>query len=127
MYYTHSDYFRSVRAPEAGLSYDGGKRYYKLIDAQKSAIRMYLPHEEKGKAMYNHHTLYPNTRYSTYIDDPVFMDALRKATAEVKYTEEGQAALDRLGIEYELKLCKACGGRVKKLKYCPVEVIHETD
>lgn len=127
MFYTHSEYFRSVRAPETGLTYDGGKDYYKLIDCQKTAIRMYLPHEDKGKAVYNHHTLYPNTRYSTYVNDPVFMDALLKATAEVKFTEEGQTALDLAGIEYELKLCKACGGRVKKLKYRPVEVIHESD
>lgn len=128
MHYAHSEYFRSVRAPESALKYESGiKGYYKLIDAQDSAIRMYLPHTEKGKAVYNHHTLYPRTRYNLHMSDSVFMDALTKAHAEVDYTPERQAVLDSYGITYEIKVCKVCGGKKQKLRYCPVEVIHESN
>ena len=105
----------------------GVKGYYKLIDAQDSAIRMYLPHTENGKAVYNHHSMYPRTRYNTHMSDSVFMDALKKARTEVDYTQERQAVLDSYGIAYEIKVCKVCGGKRQKLIYCPVEVINESD
>lgn len=128
MHYKHSEYFSAIRVPERALDHDESvKGYYKLIDAQDSAIRMYLPHEESGKAVYNHHSLYPNTKYNKYLTDRLFMDAITKAKTEVRHTPSRQETLDACGVEYEIKVCKACGGKVQKLVYCPVEVIYESD
>lgn len=125
---TQAEYFRQVRAPYVELGYEkGAKRTYRLVKAQDARKTFYLPHRENGKAVYRNHTLEPNTRYSTHADDDIFIAALKKSVLQVKYTPEREEALRMYGIPYEVELCKACGGKVKKLKYCPVEVIDEPD
>lgn len=97
--------------------------YYKLIDAEDSARTFNLPHTENGKAVYQYMTLYPGQKYSGYIDDPVFVRALKEdAVALLDYTDARKRALDACGARYEETRTRCCGGR-RKLKVWMVEVV----
>lgn len=98
-------------------------KYYKLIDAEKTARIFNLPHRENGRNVYRYRTLRPGDRYTVYADDPVFVEALREnAFVFLDYTEERIRALDACNARYEVQTRTCCGGR-KKVKVWLVEVV----
>lgn len=97
--------------------------YYKLIDPFDIPVRLYLPHKVQNSVKHESLILYPKKKYSEYIDDEVFMEALLSAYKEIPYSEERKKALDDYGAKYEVKVCAPCGGRVKKLKVWFAEAI----
>lgn len=97
-------------------------QYYKLIDAEDGTRTFNLPHTENGKAVYQFMTLHPGQKYVGYIDDPVFIKALKDASVMMDYTDQRKAALDACGARYEESRTRCCGGR-RKLKVWLVEVV----
>lgn len=49
-------------------------------------------------------------------DDPYFEESLANKYTEVKYAPKTEEYLKEQGVDYEIILCKSCGGKVKKLK-----------
>lgn len=97
---------------------------YKLIDAISVPITLYnLAARPRNIITHdNHMRLEP---HKTYVmpDDEILANSLKKATTERKYTRELEQALQDCNAEYEIKLCKSCGGKVRKIKYKVIEVI----
>ena len=65
----------------------------------------------------------PGKQYDEHIEDPVFVNALKGANKRVTYTPEREEALKKCGAKYEVKVCKSCGGKVKKIDIWLVEVV----
>lgn len=97
---------------------------YKLIDAISVPITLYnLASRPKNIITYdNHMRLEPNKTY-VLPDDEVLAKSLANYTTERKYTTELEQTLKDCNAEYEVKLCKSCGGKVRKIKYKVIEVI----
>lgn len=99
-------------------------KYYKLIDAVATAETLCLPHRENGRNVYGYYTLRPGKKYDEHADDPVFLEALKNdAHKKIPWTAEREEVLKKTGARYEVAMCKACGGRTKKIDVWLVEVI----
>lgn len=99
-------------------------KYYKLIDAWNTAETFCLPHVENGRNVYKYYTLRPGKKYDEYADDPAFLYALKNdAHKKIPWSPEREAALQKCGAKYEVAMCKACGGRVKKIDVWLMEVV----
>lgn len=98
-------------------------RYYKLIDPFDVSVRLYLPYQKSGVVKHEVFILKPGKKYVEHMDDELFMSELLNATKEIPYTDERKAALDEYGAKYEVKVCKPCQGRIKKLKVWFAEVV----
>lgn len=66
-------------------------------------------------------TLRPGEKYELE-EDEVFIASLKRAKVEKKYTPELEQRLKDNNIPYTERVCRPCGGRVKHLTYCVVEV-----
>lgn len=71
----------------------------------------------------NYITLVPNKVYTT--DDRALFNSLINHREEVRWTQAIEDTLKRHGINYEIKHCPRCGGRVKKISYQLVEAVDE--
>lgn len=98
-------------------------KYYKLIDAITESVSLNLPYMKDGVKVYKFYTLRPGRQYEEHIDDEVFMNALKEANKRVMYSPEREEALKKCGAKYEVKVCKSCGGKVKKIDIWLVEVV----
>lgn len=101
--------------------------YYKLIDPFDTEVRVYLPHKQGSGVKSEPFLLKPNKKYEEYVDDEIFMDALLAETKEITYSKEREDALRKYGAKFDVKICKVCGGRKKKLVVHFAEVVNETD
>lgn len=98
-------------------------KYYKLIDAEDRSHVLRLPHSEDGGAVYRKHPVRPGEKYVDFIDDPVFMRALKEDVFYVMdYTEDRKRKLDACGARYQEIRTQCCGGR-RKLQYWLMEVV----
>lgn len=68
----------------------------------------------------NYIRLSPDKEYET--DDTAMLNWLRAYRQEVRYSGQLEAALKENGVPYEIKYCRSCGGKVKKISYQMVEV-----
>lgn len=50
-------------------------------------------------------------------------ESLKSHTTQVRYTKESEQYLIDEGVEYEIVLCRSCGGKKKKLKLKTVEIL----
>lgn len=64
--------------------------------------------------------LEPGTLYET--DDAVMADSLKAYTVRKKYTPMLEETLKANNADYEVIICKRCGGKRKEIEYHPVEV-----
>ncbi len=97
---------------------------YKLIDLIKTTTRFYV--EETGKNGTKRRApiyLDPGVVYVT--DDPLLKASLLGAQGSIKtdYREDIERSLKESGVEYEVTVCKVCGGRKKKIIYHAVEEV----
>lgn len=65
--------------------------------------------------------LAPGKVYET--DDEAMIEFFKAYRREVRYNAELEQALKENNVPYELKYCRSCGGKVKKISYPLVEVI----
>lgn len=65
--------------------------------------------------------LAPGKVYET--DDEAMIAFFKQYRREVRYNTELEQALKQNDVPYELKYCKSCGGRIKKISYPLVEVM----
>ena len=102
----------------------------KLIDAIKTPQTLNLAEtkEVNGHAMavYKPRRFLPGKVYEIP-DDPLLLKSLKNCTRQSPYTAELEMMLKNCGASYETKMCKSCGGRVKKIEYHVVEVSDETN
>lgn len=99
-------------------------KYYKLIDAANAAETFHLAHRENGRNVFKFYTLYPGVKYAEHADDEVFVRMLKEdAHKKIPYTPEREEAVKACGARYEISMCRACGGRTKKIDVWLVEVV----
>lgn len=67
--------------------------------------------------------LVPGKLYET--DDKAMIDFFRSYKRDVRYNADLENRLKAYDVPYEIKYCKVCSGRVKKISYRVVEVIDE--
>lgn len=96
---------------------------YKLISIISIPVTLRMfPKTTNGRTSYNHYIrLEPGKVYET--DDPAQIEYLKGHKEKVRYRPELEKSLKEIGAEYEVIMCKSCGGRVKKIEYRNVEVI----
>ena len=102
---------------------------YRLNKAEKVPIPLYNVAKTKtinGKDIitYNHWIrLIPGEEYET--DDPAMIRWFREYRREERWSSSLESALKSANVPYETRMCKSCGGRVKKISYQVVEVIDD--
>lgn len=50
-------------------------------------------------------------------------ESLTDRITEVRYTKEAEQYLIDEGVDYDIKICRSCGGKKKKLKVKTVEIL----
>lgn len=102
-------------------------RSFHLIDAIDTPTSIDIAEKTQGYLRYRHIKLYPHTDYSLdekeIYGDETAIRSLKEAVYRKPYSKALEDKLKLYNISYEIDYCKACGGRVKKLVYHPVEVI----
>lgn len=56
-------------------------------------------------------------------DERLIGSLMQRSYMKVAYNEKLEARLKELGKEYDVEICKSCGGRVKKIRYHAVEIV----
>lgn len=97
-----------------------GKNYFKLHDLVKSQQKKLIQTTDRT---YQYVTLSPGKHYKL-LDDEMMAQITEKFKEKRKYSEALKKTLADAGVEYKEVLCKTCGGKVKKLEYKTVEVVH---
>ena len=114
---------RSVQNGRVGnleLAETKGKNYFKLYDLVKSPQKKLIQTSDKT---YQFVTIAPKKHYKL-LSDEVMEQISQKFTEKRKYSDSLEKTLKDAGMPYEIVKCKTCGGRVKKLEYKTVEVVH---
>lgn len=97
---------------------------YKLIDVIDQRTRFYVK-ETSASGAVRHAPIYlePGKTYET--DDKILASSLSGAdgTIKTRYREDLEASLKELGADYEVSVCKVCGGKKKFIVYHAVEVV----
>jgi len=100
--------------------------YYKLIDAITSPQRLNAVGNVNGARRYVRITLYPNKKYELP-EDELLLHSILDQKVRVKYSKEIENSLKAAGVEYTVKKCPSCSGKVLKIEYKIVEVCDETE
>lgn len=102
------------------------KSYFKLIDQYETSLKLSVLRTVKNsKSTYQKYgtiTLVPGEKYELGTDE-VFIQSLKSAKIEKAYSTALEDLLKANGIKYTTRACKSCGGRVKKISYCPIEIV----
>lgn len=96
---------------------------YKLIDAISIPMTLNVATTQGKITRYGHIRLEPGKLYELPTDDVALVNSLRNAKTKKRYTPELEDLLAKTGADYQVVMCKACGGKVRKLEYHVVEVI----
>lgn len=102
---------------------------YRLNSAEKVQTRIdhvAVTKKINGKPIVtysNYMKLVPGEVYET--DDEAMLNFFRRYRREVRYNAEIEKALKQHNVPYEIKMCRSCGGRIKKISYQIVEVFDE--
>lgn len=99
---------------------------YRLISAISTPITLYrLAARPNTVITYdNHMKLVPGKTY-VMPEDEILAKSIANYTVEHRYTAELEQILKDCNADYEVKLCRSCGGKVKKIKYKVIEVIED--
>lgn len=114
---------RAVSSGQVGsfeLQETKAKSYFKLCDLVKSPQRKLIQTTDKK---YEYVTLKPGKHYKL-LSEEMMAQITEKFKEKRKYSAELKKTLADAGIDFEEVVCKTCGGRVKKLEYKTVEVVH---
>lgn len=123
--YNTLDEMRAVERGRVGLfdlKETKGKNYIKLYDVVTNRQRQIC----KIGNTYQHVQLLPEKHYSIP-DDEILNEILAKFKEKRAYSTKFIEELKEAGIPYKETRCKTCSGRVVKIEYCTVEVVHGTD
>lgn len=96
---------------------------YRLSSVIEVPLTLNVATLTRGLTKYGHMRLEPGKLYELPVNDPPLENSLRKAMIKKNYTPALEEALKKAGVKYEVKMCKSCGGRVKKIEYPAIEVI----
>lgn len=96
------------------------KTYFKLHDLVTSEQKKLI--QTSGRT-YQYVRLVPGKHYKL-LSDEMMAQITDKFKEKRKYSESLERTLKDAGIEYEIVMCKTCGGRTRKLEYKTVEVVH---
>ncbi|MEI5994015.1 hypothetical protein [Candidatus Enterococcus mansonii] len=99
-------------------------KYFKLIDAIDTITTLNVASQKNGATVYNHVRLKPGECHEVG-NDQVFIRSLQNMQVERPYSLELVNELSSLGVKYTEKICKSCGGRIKKVSYSVIEFIDE--
>ncbi|WP_236674767.1 hypothetical protein [Enterococcus sp. BWR-S5] len=99
-------------------------KYFKLITGIDTAMTLNVARTENGQAVYSHVRLNPGERYELG-DDDLFIQSLKQAKAERRYSKQLETQLKASGIDYTQSICKSCGGKATRLSYSVIEIIDE--
>lgn len=114
---------RAVQGGKVGyfeLTETKGKNFFKLYDLVKSPQTKLMQTTEKK---YQYVTIKPNKHYKL-LDDELMARISEQFKEKRKYSESLEKTLKDAGMDYKVVKCRSCGGRVKKLEYKTVEVVH---
>lgn len=114
---------RAVNSGKVGyfkLEETKAKSYFRLYDLVKSPQTKLIKTTEKA---YQYVTIQPGKHYKL-LDDDMMAQITENFKEKRKYSDALKRTLADAGIEYKEVLCKTCGGKVKKLEYKTVEVVH---
>lgn len=97
---------------------------YKLIDAISAPVVLYrLAAKPRNVITYDNHMRLEPKKVYVMPEDEVLAHSLTNYTEEKRYSAELEEALKACNADFEIKLCKSCGGKVRKIKYKVIEVI----
>lgn len=103
-------------------------RYFRLVDFIDTPQKLTLAETVQGRngsyVKYGHCTVVPGKKYELK-DDPAFVNSLKAATVEVRYSDQKKAVLDMHNVAYTERRCRSCGGRNRWLKYNIIEIVEE--
>ena len=114
---------RSINSGKVGyfeLAETKGKNYFKLYDLVKSPQTKLIQTTDRA---YQYVTLKPGKHYKL-LSYEMMEQISDKFKEKVKYSDSLEKTLKDAGMEYEVVKCRTCGGRVRKLEYKTVEVVH---
>ena len=114
---------RAVSAGRVGsfkLDETKAKSYFKLYDLVKSQQKKLIQTTDRS---YQYVTLNPGKHYKL-LDDVMMAQITEKFKEKRKYSIELERTLKDAGISYKTIICKTCSGKVKKIEYDTVEVVH---
>lgn len=97
--------------------------YYKLVDAVDQPTSLSIVKRDGSSVKYCTIRLEPGKKYE--IPEKDILDQLLKARKQIPYSARAEETLRSMGVAYEKKVCKSCGGKVLKLEYNVVEVIDD--
>ena len=102
------------------------RSFHSLLD-EPTKITVYETTRGKNHGRYGWINVVPGRNYMLD-DDPIygnedFINSLKRHEIEKTYSQQIEEQLKRLGIKYRTKMCKSCGGRLKKILYHPLEFV----
>ena len=96
--------------------------YYKLVDAVDVPTNLSLVRRVGSSIKYGSIRLEPGKKYE--LPEKEILDQLTKAKKKIPYTAQAEQRLKDLGVSYEKRYCKVCGGnKALKLEFNVIEVI----
>lgn len=96
--------------------------YYQLIEGVDTRQVIPVAKREKNYTKYGEIELFPGKQYKLP-EDEIFRHSLKAYEIEKVKTDRLVHKLKSLGIPYEVRGCRVCGGTSQKVYYSPVEVI----
>ena len=109
--------------PVESLSNNEDAMRYQLNEVITNPTSFYVQQTTaSGRTRWGLMRLDPGKVYET--EDKVLIESLaNRGYVKVAYNPKLEEKLQELGKEYKVELCKACGGRVKKIFYHAVEIL----
>lgn len=95
---------------------------FKLIDLIDTPQKINCVYRRDYGMHYTYISLEPNKEYE-FPDDEAFKQSILNSQFRKMYDPNMEKMLKAHNVPYKVESCKACGGRVKKLVYCPIEVV----
>lgn len=83
---------------------------------------MVYSHPDGKPGVYGRLYLKPGVVHELPNNDAAFVNSVKTAMTKKRYDSAIEARLKELGVEYEINLCKTCGGRKRFIEYHTVEV-----
>lgn len=94
-------------------------RVFKLNHVLQASQDIVIKAVTDGKVS---HKLTRVEKGKTYLVGDYDEESLKERTTEVRYTREIEEYLKSEGVEYEVILCKSCGGKKKKVRVKTIEI-----
>lgn len=117
---------RAVSSGKVGyfkLEETKGKNYFKLYDLVTSPQTKIIRTTDKT---YQYVTIQPEKHYKI-LSDELMAEISEKFKEKRKYSTSLKQRLTDAGMEFEEVQCKTCSGKVLKIEYKTVEVVHGTN